>query len=873
MILTTNPRFPSVFLTNARSVFPKMDELRLTVLSLRADVVIVTESWLNNDLNDELLTLSNFDIFRCDRYNKRGGGVCMWVNPSFKPRLLSSTTAPSFIEVSSVVFFCAGIPIICCGLYVPPGLCKSKHDDIVEYLFFQADSFLSTFPDGKIMIAGDLNDFKMDPLCENFCLLNCVHESTRKDAILDQIWFSESLCDFYEKSATVGPPLRNSDHNCVFLSSLCRSQYSESRRLVHVWDYRESNIVEYLNRLSCTDFSSIADELTVDSMCCKFYEMFSACLFAVPCEPVFFSSSDKPWVTPILKLLINKRWAAFRERNWPLYQHYKEKVKIEIVKAKRIWCDKQTKSPRGLWNIVRTMCGSRERNGWQTLLEDHGGIQRLLEKLTDEFAHNFNSSADSDLLPLSEQEWDFSIPPTCVFQELTRLHIRKATGPDHIPPKLLKIGAQFLCYPLASIFNKSLQTQTFPCLFKHAHVCPVPKKPSPRLSDFRPISLLSVMSKVFERIVLNHIKTQLISCYGPGQHAYRPLASTTTALTELCEYVSRALDCESTTSVNIFCVDLSRAFDMLQHNRLINYLNEQGLNHGCLRWLYSYLSSRILHVKVMNDFGPLFEIPSGVPQGSVLGPFLFAAYMGSFDFNSCNVHCLKYADDVLLIETISRDSAPTVSFDHCESVLKSKGFVVNQSKCKVLRVCRSRTHFTASNTGFSEVASVKILGVVFVNNLKWHEQVSAILRTAAKRLYAVRLMKNVVPAQKVIQVYHALITSLFLYASPVYGNLPVTVINKLEKFQRRAHRIICGPYCECAGFPSLQEKFEISAVCLLLKAEAYAEHPLHCLLPSRMPASRLLRMPSCTTSRRLNSFLPWAIHLCNSRLYKCFPPR
>ena len=222
-----------------------------------------------------------------------------------------------------------------------------------------------------------------------------------------------------------------------------------------------------------------------------------------------------------------------------------------------------------------------------------------------------------------------------------------------------------------------------------------------------------------------------------------------------------------------------------------------------------------------------------------------------------------------IIETISCNSVSTISLDHCKTVLKSKGFVVNQNKCKVLRICRSRAHTTVNSSGFTEVTSLKILGVVFANNWKWHDQVSVVLRAASKRLHAVRLMRNVVHAQKVMQVYHALITSLFLYASPIYGNLPVSLMNKLEKFQRRAHRIICGPDCECDGFPSLREKFESAAVCLFLKAEANAEHPLHSFLPPRMPASRQLKMPFCTTSRRLNSFLPWAIQLCNSLQYKC----
>ena len=530
-----------------------------------------------------------------------------------------------------------------------------------------------------------------------------------------------------------------------------------------------------------------------------------------------------------------------------------------------IWGRRQMKSSRGLWNIVGTLRGSRMKNPWNRLVDDVGGIQKLLSKLTDEFFSNFNTDEDVELLPLSEQVWDFHVSPEVVYDYLSRLHCRKATGPDNIPPRLLKLGAQFLCFPLAVIFNHSVRTATFPMCFKRAYVCPIPKSSCPSIRDFRPISLLSPLSKVFERIVLGHVKDKLFSCYGPHQHAYRPLSSTTTALIELSEHVTRALDCKDTTHVNIFCLDLSRAFDKLQHHRLLNFLNGCGLNHGFLRWLLCYLSSRSMCVKVLHNLGPCVTIPSGVPQGSILGPFLFAAFMGSVKFHGIEIS-IKYADDVIIIESLSGGQVSSVTLRDCVSTFDQKGLVVNPSKCKWLCLRRSKVCNLSVEPGFTQVDSLKILGCIFTNNLDWSMHISVILKLASQRLHIIRCLKDYLTPTELIRIYHAIITSLFVYAAPVYGNLNSTLSTKLERFQRRAHRLICGPTpCTCNRFPTLRSRFEDAAVQLLLCSEGNKDHPLHEYVPERLPLTSKFRMPVCATTRRLNSFFPWASHFNNSR--------
>ena len=162
------------------------------------------------------------------------------------------------------------------------------------------------------------------------------------------------------------------------------------------------------------------------------------CLCVIPCEVVFLSPCDKPWMTSILKLLIEKRWRAFREKNWPVYRHYKEKVSVEIKKAKRIWSSNQSKSPRGLWNIVKVERGTRSKDPWSRLLKENGDLSTLLTNLTTELCSNFNADNDVNLVPLSDEDWNSSVSDVSVFRLLSRLKTKKAAGPDFIPPLLLR---------------------------------------------------------------------------------------------------------------------------------------------------------------------------------------------------------------------------------------------------------------------------------------------------------------------------------------------------------------------------------------------------------------------------------------------------
>ena len=167
---------------------------------------------------------------------------------------------------------------------------------------------------------------------------NRVRNYTRGNSILDQIWISEELEDTYPLDVEVGPPLSTSDHGTVFLkSSLAVKQNAVIRT---VYDCRRSNVIQFLKRLSSASFMKVYDAINIDEKCQAFNEVFYDALSIISRREVFMTRHDKAWITPFLKLLIEDKWMAYREGNWTKYNHLKEKVRSEVLKAKKNWSEK-----------------------------------------------------------------------------------------------------------------------------------------------------------------------------------------------------------------------------------------------------------------------------------------------------------------------------------------------------------------------------------------------------------------------------------------------------------------------------------------------------------------------------------------------------
>lgn len=233
---------------------------------------------------------------------------------------------------------------------------------------------------------------------------------------------------------------------------------------------------------------------------------------------------------------------------------------------------------------------------------------------------------------------------------LSKLEISKATGPDNVPCRVLKECSAALARPVTNLFRLIFNTGKQPDSWKVTRVVPVHKRSSKsKARNYRPVSLLAVLSKVFESIVNHQLVSSLEkhTLLSSHQFGFRRGLGTSDLLTALHHQWATAAGLEST--VRMLAVDIAGAFDRVSHTGLLLKLKHYGIGSKCLTWMESYLSRRCLEVVVDGQTSSRFPICAGVPQGSILGPTLFLIYVNDLENHlPPSIQLATYADDTTL---------------------------------------------------------------------------------------------------------------------------------------------------------------------------------------------------------------------------------
>ena len=394
----------------------------------------------------------------------------------------------------------------------------------------------------------------------------------------------------------------------------------------------------------------------------------------------------------------------------------------------------------------------------------------------------------------------------CTYLEIENiireLHNGKAS--DISIQVIKKCSAKISPY-LAYYFNYFIKEGIFPNILKIGKITPVYKKGDKQLfENYRPISTLPIIGKLFEKIIYSRLYN-FLSDNGilyENQFGFRKGHSTAHALNLTVENILCALESKKHV-IGIF-IDLSKAFDTIDHRKLMVKLENYGIRGNCYKLLESYISDRSQYTTVLGENSEHLDVCYGVPQGSVLGPLLFLLYINDITDISTHGNFVLYADDTnIFIVDSTRENAYTKANDMLRNIhlyMLSNQLHINMSKCNYMyfdpgiTCARTRTLHTLSLNGtfIKQVTSIKFLGIILDDNLTWLPHIEYLNNKLKSCIGAIKCIRQCLPKNQFINIYHTLFMSHLTYGISVWGGISPTSLDPLFITQKRCIRMLFG---------------------------------------------------------------------------------
>ena len=383
---------------------------------------------------------------------------------------------------------------------------------------------------------------------------------------------------------------------------------------------------------------------------------------------------------------------------------------------------------------------------------------------------------------------------------ISTLKVSKSSGPNSIPTHILLLLKDHISLPLQKIFNLSLNVGIHPNILKISKTIPIFKKGSRLLvSNYRPISLLSNINKILEKIVHNQVYSFLeeSQCIYSLQFGFRKKHSTDHALIEITETIRQALD-NRNFACGIF-VDLQKAFDTVNHDILISKLEHYGIRNQANNWFASYLRDRSQYVSILGFDSDTKVIPHGVPQGSVLGPLLFLIYINDLHFSIKNSKVFHFADDtnLLNIGNSPKKMQKLINADLkvLYNWLLANKISLNSDKTEIIffhKPGERKPNISIKMNGHKIFPSsaIRYLGVYLDETLNWSFHCGVLSKKLKRANGMLCKARHYIPLEDLKTLYFAIFSSHLTYGSQVWGQITTSFNNKIFKLQNRAIRII-----------------------------------------------------------------------------------
>lgn len=829
----TNPGPINFGFSNCQSLRNKGPALYDLVSSTSVDILGLTETHIRESDTPNFikeLTPNGYDLFQLPRSKQSGGGVGFLCRQELTISVVPSPCFSSFEHVIvSARWSNKCLNFVC--LYRPPRL--SFSDFLKDFLSLVSLTLSLSSP---TIFCGDFNVHWDDVKSHSSKQLRSLLESCDLKQHVDFAthFHGHTLDLLITPTDFVGiNSIINSgpfgDHFTVLCKLQALPSHVPNKESVSFRRYDKIAMPSFLTDLNHIDFVS-----TPASTVSELYDQYHSGLFKLinkyaPLKTKFLKKRVPSWITEEYRGA--KRIRRQYERIWRKQKTPYNRSRLRkqsnlcnyiLNKAKQKFYSELISANAGdsrkLWKGLNTVLHSKAN----TVLPDSNDSKSLAnnfcmffkDKIT-KIQNTFPPGVSSKLLP------DIQPPLFCDFNTVTECELKKfimssptkSCSIDPWPTYLLKDCIDVLLPSLTKLINLSLTTGLFPDVFKKAIVTPLIKKSNlckNELKNYRPVSGLCFISKLLERVVAKQVKLHLDKnkLGNSFQSAYKNGHSTETAL--LCVKNDIDLALSEGKPVALVLLDLSAAFDTIDHNGLLNCLkNWFGFNYTVLNWFKSYLSDRHQSIKIGNTFSDPCKLNFGVPQGSVLGPLLFSMYTYPLSKIISSYEGIKfhfYADDTqVYIHLNSENNAAVFSnLNKClldiQNWMGSNKLKLNPDKTEFI-LFGSKTQRKQLSKGFpvdilgsmlSPTEKVRNLGVVFDADSSFSSHVAFVCKSCFVSLRDFRRIRRHLSKSDAVKVANALVGSRLDYCNSLFRGLKHFDLNRLQCVQNSLARIVCG---------------------------------------------------------------------------------
>lgn len=834
---------------NARSLVPKMDLIRIWAETTDADIIVISETWLSKSVPDKDIHILGYNVSRTDR-PKKGGGVAIYSKTKFRTNvLLSESVCKRFEMLALKIEVSKDCLLTVVGCYRPPSALSDTLESFAKCM--------AKLNYNEVVIVGDFNWDWLKPISDDFkgyCyemnLTQLLNAPTRpnlkymeKSTLIDLV-----LTNAPHKYIATGIFVNDVSDHCAIAAIRNIKVPKTKSRFLQKRNFKHLSEQGFLHDIYYCDWKRISLIPDVEMAWSFFREIFlSITNKHAPVRTYRIKGRENPWFSDELAKLIHERnqvWAMARRTNsesdWLKFRslrnkctHFTKKEKSDFYLASTT---ENLNNPFKFWKAIKSLnancnydlppCVTKgsemvtDRAEMLNCFNDHFvSSGSLFETVSSSVNHTF---VDEDVR--NGQSFAFS-PFTVaeVHKALKGIDPKKAAGPDNLDPYLLNLTADVIAEPLTYLFNLTLELNVIPSVWKSAYVLPLLKGGEPSLlNNYRPISKLSVLAKVLETLVCNQMKEFLCdnNILSTFQSGFRKQHGTITAAMKVVNDLIDAMD-RKQHCVSLF-IDLSKAFDTVDHDIMLKRLVNIGLSNQAVSWFKDYLSDRTQCVQFDGKSSAVLTVQKGVPQGSVLGPLLFTIYINNVGKNVPKASFHFYADDTVIYccaATLKKafDELQT-AFTMVQAQLYQLKLVLNTDKTKLMVFTKSKKEpqtlphiITTQGKEIERVSTYKYLGFLIDDCLTFKFHIDALVKKLRLKLGFYFRNRACFSFEARKRLVSTTFLSVIDYGDILYMHAPVAALRTLDTVYHGALRFVtnyksqthhCTLYMR-VGWPSL----------------------------------------------------------------------